>query len=277
MTHVGTHIYCSAQTNEDRDIWLAALHSGLEITYAGFNDTLTTLSTLSNSNNNREEKEETGTIVHSTSKVLEPTILTPPIPQRYTKAHLQKLVKRIGRNKAMHDNKPHHNSTKSNPFLNPYETSTSSLSKTHCISCGKYPPEDTIKPYVGTPLTQYGLENLVEHICQPCLIGQGLVRHVLSVTGLYVSDAHERVALVKGLELMMDVLNQVQDSNIIKKCVTDNNNNTNNDDNDNNASRPKGARRHDPAPGRRRPVRGPQAGHEGPRGPLGEYFDFFDR
>ena len=73
-----------------------------------------------------------------------------------------------------------------------------------------------MKPYSGTPLTQYGLENVVVNVCQPCLIGQGLLRHVLSITSLYVSDAHERVALVKGLEMMKDVLANIEQSEIGK-------------------------------------------------------------
>ena len=232
-------LYCSAQTKSDRDIWLSALHSGLEITYAGFNDTLTTLSTLYSksfsetcpSNDNQEEEgkqNETSTSpkniqIYSSSKVLEPSILTPPIPKRY-KAQLQKFVKRITISSTSSILSPsagtsytnNNESNNVNPFLNPYNTSTAQLSKTHCISCGRYPPEDIVKPYTGTPLTQYGLENVVGNVCHPCLIGQGLFRHVMSITALYVSDVHERVALMKGLEMMQFVLGNIEESEIKK-------------------------------------------------------------
>ncbi len=238
LTNAGTHIYCSAQTTTDRDIWLTALHSGLEITYAGFKDTLITLSSLSSSISRPSEPGDTEDIegastpastkmmplssslpplpsspkIRSSSKVLEPTILTPPLPKRNNKANIQKFVKRItSSSNSNHSSHGSNNEAAANPFLNPYEVSTSPLSKTHCISCGKYPPEDIVKPYSGTPLTQYGLENVVSNICQPCLIGQGVLRHVVSITGLYVSDAHERVALVRGLELMNDVLKRIEE------------------------------------------------------------------
>ena len=40
------------------------------------------------------------------------------------------------------------------------KASNAPLCKTHCLSCGKYPPEDVMSLY-GTPLTQYGLENAI--------------------------------------------------------------------------------------------------------------------
>jgi len=56
VTYAGTHIYCSAPSTADRDIWLSALHSGLEASYALFHETLsstssvTTASSLSDDN-----------------------------------------------------------------------------------------------------------------------------------------------------------------------------------------------------------------------------------
>jgi hypothetical protein len=248
LTNAGTHVYCSAQTGSDRDIWLAALHSGLEITYAGFNDTLTTLSSLSNSVIERKLEEGTEATINtaatskststltslstsislsidSSSKILEPTILTPPIPKR-SKTNISNFVKRITTSSSPGKNSLSTETNHNAPFLNPYETSNAPLSKTHCISCGKYPPEDIVKPYPGTPLSQYGLENVVDNVCQPCLIGQGVLRHVMSITGLYVSDAHERVALVKGLEIMNEVLEKLENEEEM------NNNDANCDDED---------------------------------------------
>ena len=224
----------------------------MEITYAGFHDTLCTLSSLSS--NHDDSNIDTATDFATTtatatfistdkiqsSKVLEPTILTPPIPKR-NRAQIQKFVKRIT-SPTNHQHNNHHHDNSNNPFLNQYESSNAPLSKTHCISCGKYPPEDTVKPYSGTPLTQYGLENVVNHVCQPCLIGQGVLRHVMSILGFYVSDAHERVALVDGLKLMNNVIESLKnkDKDEIKEdeqsASDDDDDNNNNDDVDNTAN-----------------------------------------
>ena len=128
-------------------------------------------------------------------------MLTPPTTQRPQR--MKHLARRITQTNAAASPCAHNI-----PFLNPYETSSGPLSKTHCLSCGRYPPDSAMKPYSGTPLPQYGMENKV-NICQPCLIGQGVLRHVSSLTGLYACDAHERVALMKGRDLAAQAVEKV--------------------------------------------------------------------
>ena len=75
VTYAGTHVYCTAPSVSDRDVWLSALHSGLEARYTGL-DNLDVLSqsrkTLSTSSKaqSRDKNECAGcgiTIVRSVS------------------------------------------------------------------------------------------------------------------------------------------------------------------------------------------------------------------
>ena len=202
LTNAGTHIFCSAQTAQDRDIWLSSLHSGLEITYAGYNETLTTLKYLRSSSNVKEcPKKTTISISPRPPKSLEATtdgrneeILTPPVPQRTPK-----------RNRKNGSPQRTVSSGAQDPFINPYDLFYKNVSRTHCLSCGRYPPEFAMNSTTLSPLPQYGMENKVM-ICQPCLVGQGVLRHIMTLCGMYASDAHERVALTKGRDLVGKVV-----------------------------------------------------------------------
>ncbi len=141
------------------------------------------------------------------SSPLEPSLLSPPVAERSSK--MKNLVKRISNNPTSAASPCSHNVA----FMNPYEISTGPMSKTHCLSCGRYPPDSVMKPYTGTPLSQYGMENRVS-MCHPCLLGQGLLTHISSMTGLYASDAHERVALMKGKDYAVKTIEKVRNQNI---------------------------------------------------------------
>ena len=209
LTHAGTHVYCSAQDSSDCDIWLSALHSGLEITYAGYEDTLTILKKLQLSPEGDILSFDENIVVATPkppkslealdTSALEPTMLIPPAAKR---TRVKNLVRRA---KSQQNGSPcAHNVA----FMDPYESDFGQISRTHCLSCGRYPPESAMKTYIGTPIPHYGLENRIQ-LCHPCLIGQGLLRHVVSSTGLYASDAHERVALMKGRDLAVRTVDKV--------------------------------------------------------------------
>jgi len=195
-------VYCTAPDSKDCDIWLAALHSGLEITYAGYEDTLTILKKLQLSPEGEihsfDEDITVATpkppksLVACNIVALEPTMLTPPVAKR---TRVKNLVKRAKSHGATHTPCAHNVA-----FMDPYESDFGQISRTHCLSCGRYPPENAMKTYSGTPVPHYGMENRIQ-LCHPCLTGQGVLRHVTSLTGLYASDAHERVALMKGRDL----------------------------------------------------------------------------
>lgn len=216
LTHAGTDVYCSTQNYEDCEVWLSALHSGLEITYAGYEDTLTILKKLQMSPKGTilsfEEdidvsppKPPKSLRAHDASS-LEPKLLTPPVARRSSR--MKNLVNKV---KARHESAQSlctHNAA----FVDPYTVPTGAVLKTHCISCGRYPPENAMKSYVGAPLPQFGMENRVL-ICQPCVVGQGILRHVCALSALYASDAHERVALMKGRDLAVKTVENATNAN----------------------------------------------------------------
>lgn len=212
LTNAGTHLFCTAQTVADRDIWLSALHSGMEITYAGYEDTLATLKKLANSatldfvhdanDNIAPPRPPTSLVPHDHH--LEPNIMIPPVPNRSSTESVNPKS-----HSNIHSTTVHlHNAT----FLNPYESDSGTISKSHCLSCGRFPPESAMRPYSGTPLLQYGMENKIS-VCQSCLIGQGVLRHVMHLKGLYACDAHERVALIKGREIAIKAMERAATQN----------------------------------------------------------------
>mmetsp|Transcript_11302 Transcript_11302/g.21144 ORF Transcript_11302/g.21144 Transcript_11302/m.21144 type:complete len:1511 (+) Transcript_11302:160-4692(+) len=222
LTHAGTDVFCSTQNYEDCEVWLAALHSGLEITYAGYQDTLTILKKL--------QMSPEGTIVSFDEEIdvapprppkslrapdassLEPKLLTPPLARRSSR--MKNLVNKV---KTRHDSAQSlclHNAA----FLDPYTIPSGVVLKTHCICCGRYPPENAMKSCVGTPLPQFGLENRVQ-ICQPCIIGQGILRHVYALSAFYASDAHERVALMKGRDLAVKIVENATNASGTRKSI----------------------------------------------------------
>jgi hypothetical protein len=212
LTNAGTHLFCTAQTVADRDIWLSALHSGMEITYAGYEDTLATLKKLANSStldfvhdsndNIAPPRPPTSLVPHDHH--LEPNIMIPPVPNR---SSIESVNPKSHSN--IHSTTVHsHNAT----FQNPYESDSGPISKSHCLSCGRFPPESAMRPYSGTPLLQYGMENKIS-VCQSCLIGQGVLRNVMHLKGLYACDAHERVALIKGREIAIKAMERAVTQN----------------------------------------------------------------
>ncbi len=174
-------------------------------------------------------------IFASIGSPLEPTMLTPPIPQRLKKKGLLQRRSSSSNIPPLSENHsttsiPTSPSSHGAAFLNPYDNPNNCpISKTNCVACGRFPPESAMKingggivvgvGYVnvgnigllggGTPLPQYGLEHRCQNVCDTCLVGQGVLRHVMSLTGLYASDAHERVALMKGKEIATMIVERV--------------------------------------------------------------------
>lgn len=229
VTFAGTHIYCSAPTPTDRDTWLAALHSGLEASYASCTETLSTITSSSSSSScvRAGGVEQTNNTPRSSSlrvqdilpkllphpnvtTAMENTnntiILNPPPPQRAVR--LRNALKRrvSSRNAAASSSSVSSPCSSSHGYQPPYEIDAPPSTK-HCVSCGRYPPEPAMK-YSSTPLPQYGMENRC-NVCQDCLVGQGLLRHVNFLCGLYLSDAHERAALTSARDLVVKTLEAV--------------------------------------------------------------------
>ena len=51
---------------------------------------------------------------------------------------------------------------------------------------------------------QYGLENTVSTLCYPCLIGQGVLRHVMHVLDLYTFSSTDRSAFISARKLVFE-------------------------------------------------------------------------
>lgn len=197
VTYAGTHIYCSAPTPADRDMWLAALHSGLEASYASYQETLSSI-TASPGGSVLKREILPLNLTGPMNTINQDRLLSPPRPHRAAKAAGQ--AKRWITSAAALTSS---SSTASAPisshgYAPPYET-TAPLSNKYCISCGRYPPEPAMK-IASVPLPHYGMEQRAD-VCQDCLISQGVLRHVNSIAGLYAADAHERAALTRARDL----------------------------------------------------------------------------
>jgi len=213
VTYAGTHIYCSASTPADRDVWLASLHAGLESSMMSVAEVLnevvsqdTVGQAVEEGDENDAEPPSSKTIREPSLSVPEQTILTPPLVQQrgLGSALRRKLLEAQQKGQPAPDqsellNKQSDANISSFGFAAPYECVSPPAPK-HCISCGRYPPQTAYRPQ-SCPLAQYGMETRVDN-CAECLISQGLLSHVKSYTGMYSADALERSALVKGRELV---------------------------------------------------------------------------
>mmetsp|Transcript_35806 Transcript_35806/g.72669 ORF Transcript_35806/g.72669 Transcript_35806/m.72669 type:complete len:1684 (+) Transcript_35806:365-5416(+) len=243
VTYAGTHIYCSAPSPADRDVWLAALHAGLESCMMSVSEVLTEVQVNSTSavcfttSSTTEEGEGDGdggagggrsdigsggrrnapSIPTTTELVREPslsvseqTILTPPISQKrgIGSSFRRKLLAaqhQSGASAAAAAVVSQAGPISSFGYAAPYESLSPPAPK-HCISCGRYPPQTAYRPQ-SCPLAQYGMETRVD-TCAECLISQGLLGHVKMMTGMYSSDALERSALVRGRELVRECIDE---------------------------------------------------------------------
>eukprot|EP00566_Odontella_aurita_P011233 CAMPEP_0113576724 /NCGR_PEP_ID=MMETSP0015_2-20120614/28465_1 /TAXON_ID=2838 /ORGANISM="Odontella" /LENGTH=412 /DNA_ID=CAMNT_0000480211 /DNA_START=443 /DNA_END=1677 /DNA_ORIENTATION=+ /assembly_acc=CAM_ASM_000160 len=195
VTYAGTHIYCSAPTPSDRDTWLAALHSGLEASYASYHETLSSIT--ASPGGTRKKHILPLSVINAADN--DRRILTPPVPQRRGVGRLgHALRRRVSTEKQTEPISSH-------GYAPPYESSASPSAK-HCISCARYPPETAYRP-LSAPLPQYGMECRVD-LCADCLVSQGLLSHVNLISGLYSADAHERAALTKARDLAVDCVEE---------------------------------------------------------------------
>ena len=225
VTYAGTHIYCSASTPADRDVWLASLHAGLESSMMSVAEVLNEVVTQDTVGQAVEEEgdDNNDTELPSAKRIREPnlsipeqSILTPPLVQKrgIGSALRRKLLEAQQKGQPAPDqsellNKQSDANISSFGFAAPYECVSPPAPK-HCISCGRYPPQTAYRPQ-SCPLAQYGMETRVDN-CAECLISQGLLSHVKSYTGMYSADALERSALVKGRELVQRCIETTLDN-----------------------------------------------------------------
>ena len=192
VTYAGTHVYCSAPSLADRDTWLAALHSGLEASYALYHETLLPSSRHSNIQNdmNSEERKLHYSSLSSPSQ----RILTPPSKKSTS------LLNSLNAKHCVSCGKPAKNYIQ--PSSNPYTSSSISSSASSAFSTSNNSNKKEILYLSSTPLPQYGMECRAD-VCRSCLFSQGILSHVTSLVGLYASHAHERAALQAAQSMAM--------------------------------------------------------------------------
>ena len=96
------------------------------------------------------------------------------------------------------------NNSNANQSLMAFDEDDIVISTTHCVSCGRFPPENMIRPS-SAPLPQYGLESRAD-LCIDCLTAQGVSSHLTSLCGLYASHAHDRGALIAARNAAVQVV-----------------------------------------------------------------------
>ena len=219
ITSTGTHIDCTALSTEDRDTWLAAIQVGLHISVMGYMEPLTVLAQHYNININSAllsyaQQQSIESQLYESNYFIPPTPRVTESPLDYSILHptLQSIVTLPSQTTRL-------------PSLVLSLSDSSNLSTTSpdvyhktnvhqhnvCTSCGRIPPEHITTNYhhiYGYPLIQYGLENIVSTMCYPCLISQGVLRHVMTMLDIYAMDSIDRSAFIRARKL---VLEQIKD------------------------------------------------------------------
>lgn len=206
VTYAGTHIYCSAPTPADRDMWLASLHAGVESSMISVSEVLTEVRASSG-----------GGLIASTEApppILEPAlairdagaILSPPVPQkRGLGTAFRRRLEQAAAAASSSSPSSAESPVSSFGFTAPYDSRSPPAHKP-CISCGRYAPQTAYRPQ-SCPLAQYGMETRVD-TCTECLISQGMLCHVKHMVGMYSTDALERSALVRGREMVRECVEE---------------------------------------------------------------------
>ena len=234
----GTHVKCSAPTPADRDEWLAALHVGLE---GGFPESrVETLVVLSKRHTSKTgaNKFDSAVIKRTRSKtdmMVQSAIdnakaaffsentfrtLVPPPPQvdaknaRLARRTLVKMSSNLELDGSSSYHYGGHGSSEcaqKTGYHSPCDDWTFPPSETHCIACGRYPPEHAMR-IDAAPLPEYGMEVRVD-LCHDCWIAQGVLRHVRYLGWLYEVDARERSAIRLAWEEVKNAIDRFEAEN----------------------------------------------------------------
>mmetsp|Transcript_38909 Transcript_38909/g.57250 ORF Transcript_38909/g.57250 Transcript_38909/m.57250 type:complete len:1058 (-) Transcript_38909:7-3180(-) len=229
VTYSGTHVYCTAPSTSDRDVWLTALHSGLEASYA--TDTQSTdakkstcgecMKLFSPPYNDHEYYEDSSSIDSSSTEThsdIDSSSFSsnddssdgggssnsdPWTPPKHppSKHHTHRIP--ITKPRSSYVRKPSLTTTNSLTTMQPMQPPKPPGLKRikYCHSCGMHSKHPSINPseFVlynsAVPLPQYSIETRVEWICRSCLVAQGVLSHVREWNGLYSSFNHEAAAM----------------------------------------------------------------------------------
>jgi len=229
ISYAGTHVKCSAPTPMDRDEWLAALYAGLE---GDFTDTrVETLAVLSKRHIGKSVDEGNGcdSIKRTSSKIdmmiqaaLENakisfekentfrSLVPPPHQVDAKNARLARRALQISDlgSQSSTSLTGFSDCAHKTGYHSPCEDWTSPPSETHCIACGKYPPEHAMR-IDAAPLPEYGMEVRVD-LCHDCWIAQGVLRHVRYLGWLYEVEARGRAAVRLAWEDVNEVIDRYE-------------------------------------------------------------------
>ncbi len=227
---------CSAPTPTDRDEWLAALYTGLE---GDFTDTrVETLAVLSKRHIGKCTQEGNGyNSVKGTSSKIDMMVeaalesakvafekentfrsLVPPPHQVDAKnARLARRALQISDwgSQSSASLTGISDCTRKTGYHSPCEDWTSPPSETHCIACGRYPPEHAMR-IDAAPLPEYGMEVRVD-LCHDCWIAQGVLRHVRYLGWLYEVEARGRAAVRLAWEDVKDVIDRYESKDSVER------------------------------------------------------------
>ena len=192
VTYAGTHVYCTAPSLVDRDVWLSALHSGLEASYTGL-DTLPFL-LLDKTNTSNSSSPLLHPQQRTKCAACDSTLL--PRSSNSSSPTVAKQQQQQSQRADITDSADAH------VFLPPPQQQHGLK---YCKSCGSPPPPPSSAPLTfhnyACPLPHYNAELRLDFICNNCLIAQGLYSSIREWNGLYSGMIHERAAIRAARDL----------------------------------------------------------------------------
>ena len=231
---------CTAPTPFDKDVWLAALHAGLERNI--LDNRLETLAVLSNQHSRKQGNEKqyqniesfeqterscqglrsrakSGVLFQSAIDIAKGAFETeisnktvvPPLPKVEARnvrlAHLKK------RNGSVHSYDSFNSTSEQatchkTGYRSPCDIWSSPPSEIHCTACGKFPPEHAMR-IDAAPLPEYGMEVRAD-LCHDCSIAQGVLRHIRYLGWLYEVESSGRAAILLAWEEVKEALERIK-------------------------------------------------------------------
>jgi len=189
VTYSGLNMTCQCYNGMDVEVWLAALHSGLEASFTTIVGTSSS-SSSSSSNDNSSKNGSDGNSSHANSN---------------------NGSIRPQENVVLDDDHT----------LPPPSVPSASSSVQYCRSCGKLGSNSDVKIIPSAiPLYQYPKCEARVDVCRGCLITQGVLLNVRERVGMYRAYAHERAALELATELVKNCLTNLKKQDEKKESTT---------------------------------------------------------
>lgn len=249
VTYSGTHVRCSAPTPFDKDVWLAALHAGLEGNI--LDNRIETLAVLSrqrsnsskqkgnkhNNGNGRYQKIESfeatdqscrGLRSRTRSGMLVQSAIGIAMEAFQSESTTQTIVPPLPKVEARNA-RVAHLKKKRNGSIHSYDGYNTTSEQASCHKTGyRSPCDDWSSPpseihctacgkyppehamrIDAAPLPEYGMEVRVD-LCHDCSIAQGVLRHVRYLGWLYEVESSGRAAILLAWEEVKEAMDRIQ-------------------------------------------------------------------